>query len=217
MYKLITIFFILISFGVKAQKPELKGGLDAFIKKNIVYPPYSLHNCIQGIVNIGFKVNAKGEVYYAAVTSGLGIDLDEEALRLVRMSNAKWMVPKTHDTTSLLVVPVNFALSGYDCDRVSKSDIALAIKGYKDQEALTNVVTNFYKNKELGTYKAEDEISVQQIKTQLNIDDDYLDEIIKTGLKKIKQGDTQGACKDFIFVKYMGSEKANDLLLKYCK
>lgn len=217
MYKFVTIFFILISFGVKAQKPELKGGLDAFIKNNIVYPSYSLHNCIQGVINIGFKLNAKGEVYYAAVNKGLGVDLDEEALRLVRMSSKKWIVPSSHDTTSLLVVPVNFALSGYDCDQVSKADIALAIKAYKDQEALTNVVTNFYKNKELGTYKAEDEVTVQQIKTQLNIDDDYLDGVVKTGLKKIEQGDIQGACKDFIFVKYMGSNKANDLLLQYCK
>ncbi|RZL32469.1 MAG: energy transducer TonB, partial [Pedobacter sp.] len=28
--------------------------------------------------------------------------------------------------------------------------------------------------------------------------------------------DKQGACEDFIFVKYMGSKRADDLLLKHC-
>ncbi|MNI76004.1 hypothetical protein D3C73_1322000 [compost metagenome] len=55
------------------------------------------------------------------------------------------------------------------------------------------------------------------IKSQLGIDDEYLDDRIKMGLKKIKQGDKQGACEDFLFVKYMGSKKADDYLVKYCK
>ncbi|RZL33987.1 MAG: energy transducer TonB, partial [Pedobacter sp.] len=178
---------------------------------------YSKSNCLQGTINVGFKLNTKGEVYYSLVTSGLGTDLDVEALRLIRLSSRKWTVPKTHDTTALLVVPINFTLNGYDCDRVSKADIAFAIKVYKDEEELTKVVTNYYQNKEKGTAKLEDEARVLLIKNQLGIDDEYLGERIDAGLKKIKQGDKQGACEDFNFVKYMGSDKANDWLTKYCK
>lgn len=217
MYKLATVFLMLISISVKAQQPELKGGLLTFVKNNTIYPPYSLYNCIQGIVNVGFKLNTNGEVYYSTVTNGVGTDLDDEALRLIRMSSRKWTVSNTYDTTALLIVPINFSLSGYDCDRKSKAAIALAIKAYRDEEELTNVVTNFYQNKENGTFKPEDEIKITQIKTQLGIDDEYLEERISTGLKKIKQGDKQGACEDFNFVKYMGSDKANDWLIKYCK
>ena len=200
-----------------AQEPEMKDGLTNFIKKNTIYPPYSKHNCIQGLVNIGFKLNNKGEVYFSKITSGIGTDLDTEALRLVRMSSGKWTVPNTHDTTSLLIVPVNFTLTGYDCDRKSKTDIALAIKAYKDDEELTNVITNYYRNKERGTFEPADEIKVRQIKNQLGIDDEYLDERINAGLKKIEQGDRQGACEEFNFVKYMGSAKANAWIDKYCK
>ncbi|RZL50499.1 MAG: energy transducer TonB [Pedobacter sp.] len=217
MYKLVVAFLFLFSLSAGAQQPQLKGGLVAFVKNNTIYPPYSLHNCIQGTVNIGFKLNTKGEVYYSAVTSGIGTDLDDEALRLIRMSSRKWTVPNSHDTTALLIVPINFSLSGYDCERTSKTDIAYAIKVYKDEEELTKVVSNFYRNKEKGTFKPEDEAKITQIKNQLEIDDEYLQERISTGLKKIKQGDRQGACEDFNFVKYMGSDKANEWLTKYCK
>ncbi|MES2448033.1 MAG: energy transducer TonB [Bacteroidota bacterium] len=217
MYKLAVFILSLISVSAFGQQPEIKEGLPNFIKNNIIYPSYSKYNCIQGLVNVGFKLNAKGEVYYSVITSGLGIDLDKEALRLVRMSSLKWSVPDTHDTTSLLIVPVNFTLTGYDCDRKSKAEIALAIKAYKDDEELTNVISNYYKNKERGTSELVDEIKVIQIKNQLGIDDEYLDERINAGLKKIKQGDRQGACEEFNFVKYMGSDKAKDLLDKYCK
>ncbi|TKC02051.1 energy transducer TonB [Pedobacter cryotolerans] len=217
MYKLAAIILSFTSVSAFGQQPEIKEGLPNFIKNNIIYPSYSKYNCIQGLVNVGFKLNAKGEVYYSVITSGLGIDLDKEALRLVRMSSLKWSVPDTHDTTSLLIVPVNFTLTGYDCDRKSKAEIALAIKAYKDDEELTNVISNYYKNKERGTSELADEIKVIQIKNQLGIDDEYLDERINAGLKKIKQGDRQGACEEFNFVKYMGSDKAKDLLDKYCK
>jgi hypothetical protein len=76
---------------------------------------------------------------------------------------------------------------------------------------------NFYRNKEKGIYKSEDEAKIVRLKTEIGIDEDYLDDRIQTALKKYKQGDKQGACQDLNFVKYMGSDKANDWLFKYCK
>ncbi|TCC93976.1 TonB family protein [Pedobacter frigiditerrae] len=217
MYRILAALLILISFSVKAQRPEVKGGLPAFIKNNTIYPAYSLHNCIQGTVKIGFKVNAKGDVYFTEITNGIGADLDEEALRLIKMSSGKWEVPSTYDTTTLIVVPVNFALDGYYCERKSKADIALAIKSYKDQEEIKVAIMNFYRNKEKGVAKPEDEVKILKLKEEIGVDDEYLDDKIETALKKYKQGDTKGACEDFNFVKYMGSDKANDWLDKYCK
>lgn len=217
MFRILAVFLILVSFSVKAQQPQLKGGLSAFLKDNTIYPAYSLHNCIQGTVKVGFKVNAKGDVYFTEITNGIGADLDEEALRLIKMSSGKWEVPIAHDTTTLIVVPVNFALNGYDCEQKSKAEIALAIKSYKDQEEIKYAIINFYRNKEKGVAKPEDEARILKLKEEIGIDEDYLDDKIETALKKYKQGDRQGACEDFNFVKYMGSDKANDWLNKYCK
>jgi TonB family protein len=216
MLKIVLAFLLLLSVSAKGQQPQLKSGLANFIKQNIIYPPYSLNNCIQGTVNIGFKLNAKGEVTDAKITKGFGIDLDDEALRLIKLTDKKWIIPKGFDTTSLVVMPVNFALKGYNCELKSANEIALAIKTYKDEEALIEVVTNFYRQKEKGIFQLDDELKVLRIKTDLGINDEYLDDVINTGFKKLKQGDRQGACEDFNFVKYMGSKKADQMLAKYC-
>lgn len=216
MFKTLLAFLLLLSVSAKAQQPQLKGGLSAFIAQNTIYPPYALHNCIQGTVNVGFKLNTKGEVLDAKITKGFGIDLDDEALRLIKLTNKKWMMPSAYDTTALVVVPVNFVLKGYDCELRSNTEVALAINAYKNEQALIEVVTNFYKQKQKGVYKQEDEAKIVRIKADLGIDDDYLNEVISTGLKKITQGDRQAACADFNFVKYMGSVKADQMLAKYC-
>lgn len=216
MLKIGIAFLLFFTVAVRAQEPQFKGNFASFLKNNTVYPGYSLQYCIQGIVNVGFKLNAKGEVYYSAVTKGIGTDLDDEALRLVRLSSGKWAMPQKLDTLALLIVPVNFLLSGYDCNGKSQREIAEAIKAYKDQEELTNVVANFYRNKEKGAYKREDEGKILKIKNDLGIDEDYLQHRIEAGLKKYKQGDKQGACEDFNFVKYMGSTQAEKWLTKYC-
>jgi TonB family protein len=216
MMKFILIFIFCFPCAVIAQQPDLKQGLENFVKENTVYPSYSRRNCIQGTVKVAFKVNAKGDVSSARVESGYGIDLDEEALRLVRISSGKWIVPVGHDTTTLLIVPVNFVLSGYNCERVTKAEIARAIQSYKDREQLVDVITNYYRSKEKNNAKMEDEKRIVGLKNELGIDDDYLDNRVEAGVKKIKQGDKQGACKEFNFVKYMGSDKANEYLSKYC-
>lgn len=217
MLRILSVFLILISISVKAQEPQLKGGLTTFLKSKLIYPSYSLQHCIQGTIHIGFKLNANGDVYYTTVSKGIGIDLDDEALRLIRLSSGRWIVPLVHDSLKMFIVPVNFILEGTDCLNKNKAEIARAIQAYKNQEELTNVITNFYRNKEKGSVKPGDDEKILQIKSELEIDDTYLDNKVKDGLKKIKLGDKQGACEDFIFVKYLGSDKANKWLDKYCK
>lgn len=206
-----------LAFTVRAQQPEIKGGIANFIQEHTIYPTYSLQNCIQGTVKIAFKVNDRGQVYTASVADGLGIDLDDEALRLVKLTSGKWSVPSSYDTTSVLIVPVNFKLTGYGCERKTSAEIGSAIESYKSQEELIALVTNYYKSKRNGTAKAEDEARINRIKADLNIDDDYLDSRIELGMKKYRQGDVEGACKEFNFVLNMGSSKADELLSKYCK
>jgi TonB family protein len=216
MNKILTIVFLFFGFVLKAQ-PALKGGLDAFINENIIYPAYSYQNCVQGTIRISFKINRLGEVYSSKVSSGPGIDLDQEALRLIRMSSGKWKVPADYDTTYVLVAPVNFRLASEDCNRVSQSDMNKAIAAYKANEGLTDAITNYYRNKAQGKSNEAEEKKVSALKAELGYDDDFLNKKIEEGQKKLKQKDRQGACEDFLFVKHMGSTLADDLLAKYCK
>lgn len=216
MVRIITAFLVLSAFAIKAQ-PVLKGGLASFVTNNKVYPRYSLNNCIQGTVTISFKLNRSGEVYYSKIVSGIGTDLDDEALRLIRVSSGRWIVSKNHDTTVSLIAPIKFNLDTYNCNDRNPREIQEAIATYKSNEGLVNSIQNFYRNKEKGTYVEAEEPRVMALKRELGYDNEYFRERVKDGLKKLKQKDKQGACEDFTFVKYMGSDLANELLEKYCK
>lgn len=217
MNRLLVIFFVLIGNIAFSQVQFKSGptGFDNFIKEKTVYPRFSKQNCIQGTVNISFKLNAAGEVYYSKISKSVMGDLDDEALRLVRLSSGNWKIPVGYDTTTSITVPVNFVLLGYNCENKSKNEINAAIMAYNADDALLNAVTNFYKNIDKATPGQEAQFIT--IKNQLGIDDDYLNEKIKSGLAKWKQGDKQGACEDFYFVKYMGSNLADENLKQYCK
>lgn len=215
MKKILIVLFLFTGFWAKAQ-PEIKGGLESFVLQNTVYPPYSLQNCIQGMVRVSFKLTHAGEIYYSEIKSGIGTDLDDEALRLIRLSSGKWKVPEGYDTTVALLVPVNFKLSGYNCDLKTPQEIKRAIAAYKASEGLSNAIQNFYRNKEKGIYNKADEPKMQALKKELGYDDEFLQSKIRDGKEKLKQKDRQGACEDFLFVRHMGSDLADDLLKQYC-
>lgn len=216
MKAILAISIFLYSIAAIGQ-PQFKGGsygFADFLKKNTIYPSFSKDNCIQGTTEISFKLDAKGKVYFSKVTKRIGTDLDEEALRLVRMTNGKWQIPTDYDTNTFITVPVKFTLQGYNCEQKSKQEISQAINQYQVELSQINSIINFYKNYDQA--KPGQEKQIIQLKKQLGIDDDYLKDKIETALKKIKQGDKQGACEDFSFVKNMGSTMADGYLKEYC-
>lgn len=216
MNKILTLAIILCSCFANAQ-PVIKGGLESFIRTNLSYPAFSYQNCVQGTIKVSFKVNLSGEVYSSKVSSGLGIDLDQEALRLIRLSSGKWIVPAGYDTTYVVIAPVSFKISSADCNQVGQQEINNAISAYKTNEGLTDAITNFYKNKATAKYTKADEDKILALKKELGYDNDYLEKRLKEGEKKLKQKDRQGACEDFLFVKHMGSDLADAMLEKYCR
>jgi TonB family protein len=202
-----------------ADQPEFKGGprsLSAFITNSIIYPEYARQNCLQGTIQISFKLNRKGIVWDSKVERGFGIDLDKEALRIVRLTSGKWIVPASHDTTVSLILPINFSLTEGKCDPRTRDNISQAISAYKTQQNLTSVIVNFYANKRSGTYRVEDEQRVLSLKTELGYDDRYLDRLIRQGQTKLKQGDKESACDDFNLVYGLGSDKADKLISQTC-
>jgi TonB family protein len=201
------------------EVPQFKGGkkgLDYFITRNIVYPVYSQQNCIQGTVQVRFRLNPAGRVYDSAVEKGYGTDLDDEALRVVRMTSGKWTVPASYDTTQFIVMPINFSLREYGCDARSSDDINAAITAYKARQSLIGAVLNFYDKRSTGNFTREDELHIEGLKAQLGFDDKFYAQVVRAAQQKLKQGDRQGACEDLNFVKKLGSTRADDLLKANC-
>jgi len=217
MRQLIFVLILSAVFSVSAQQPKIKNGLESFVKSNTIYPMFALDNCIQGTIEVGFKLNKEGKVTYATVTKGIGADLDAEALRLIKLSSGKWEIPVGYDTTFLIRSPLKFSLQDYGCENINPASVGLAINRYKDELQSINKVANFYRNIEQGIENFIEEKKIIALKDEAGIDDQFIDRKMAIAEKKINQGDLQSACEDFKFVKYMGSKKADKLLAKYCK
>jgi TonB family protein len=202
------------------ENPRFKGGeraLTSFLANNQIYPAYSKANCIQGTIMVSFKLNREGDVYESEVQKGFGVDLDKEALRLIRLSSGKWNVPADYDTSLSLVLPVNFSLREFDCEQRPKDEIKKAVQAYQSRLGLTEAITNYYQNRALGKTDVAEEVTIMQLKAQLGYDQRYIDRALKEAQRKIKQGDLESACEDLNFIKNLGTDKANKLIAQNCK
>lgn len=220
MLFLFIFFQSIISGFVGEDQPQFKGGpnaLNSFLSQNLIYPDYARQNCISGTIQVSFNIDLNNKPINVKVQKGFGVDLDDEAIRLVKMTAGKWILPADHDLNTTLVLPVNFNLSDSRCSIRSRNDMEQAITAYKAREALVDAVTNYYKNKFLGKADASKETEILALKKQLGLDDDYADEVVDQANKKLKQGDREGACEDWNFVRNIGSNKADAMLAKYCK
>lgn len=96
-----------IPFAIVEIKPMFMGGdqntFSKWVSDNMVYPETARENGVQGIVYIGFTVNADGTVSNVRVIRGIDSSLDKEAQRIVS-SSPKWTPGKQRDKA----VKVNF-------------------------------------------------------------------------------------------------------------
>lgn len=211
------IFLIFVLSLFPQETPSFKGGrpeLESFFDKHIIYPEFSRNNCIEATVSVSFKLDKNGNVYDAKVENGPGIDLDEEALRIIKLTSGKWNVPKKNNDR--LTIPINFSLKNYNCSRRSKEDINKAVAYYIIREGLENTVFNYYKNKATGNTDVKDEAQIISLKKELGFDEEFEDAKLNEAMKMLKQNDVEGACKTLQIIKNIGSNKADRLIAKNC-
>ncbi len=214
--KLVLLTLLNLMLLNPSEHPTFKGGqknLTSFITFNLIYPEYAKQNCLQGTINVSFKVTKQGRIFESKITKGLGIDLDDEALRIIRLTSGKWIVPADHDTTVALVIPINFSLKEYHCEQKSSDDIKEAITAYKTRGDLTKAIFNFYTQK---PPRREGTIEIERLKAELGYNEKFINKMIRQGQRKLKQGDKESACEDFNFVRKIGSNKADKLISENC-
>ena len=215
---LIILMLMTVAFAGYTQQPAFKGGqqaLDNFLSQKIIYPEYAKQNCISGTIKVGFVVDKNGKVINPKVIQGLGIDLDDEALRVVKLTSGKWVIPTNYQPLNI-VLPIRFEADRTVCG-ISNNDMNLAIANYKSQQNLEDAVTNYYKAKYLGKADTKHEAAIISLKKQLGYDDKFIDDVLEQAHEKLNQGDSEGACHDWTFIRNIGSNRADDLLAKYCK
>ncbi len=202
------------------EQPTFKGGqknLISFIDNNLIYPEFSKDNCLQGTIQVSFKLNKQGKIFDSKIQKGFGVDLDAEALRIVRLTSGKWIMPANHDTLLSLVLPVNFTLRDFKCEQRSKDEINAAISAYHARLGLNSAIYNFYDKKAEGSYDQNDEARIIALKAQLGYDDKFIDRLFKQAQRKLKQGDNEGACEDFQTIRRLGSDRSAMIIQESCK
>jgi len=219
MLKTLAILLLTaISLSGYSQQPAFKGGqsaLDSFLSQKIVYPEYAKQNCISGTIKVGFTLDANGKVQDAKVIQGLGIDLDDEALRVIKLTSGRWVIPGNYQPTNI-IIPVHFEVDGAGC-RLSNINPGLAIANYKRQQNLEDAVTSYYKAKYLGKADTTQEAFIISLKKQLGYNDDFITDVLEQANEKLNQGDYDGACVDWTFIRNIGSNRADGFIAKYCK
>lgn len=209
-----------LTFTAWAQ-PTFKGGqaaLDNFIAGKIIYPEFSSQNCIEATIQVSFLVSPAGQVSDARVQQGPGIDLDDEALRVVKLTSGKWVVPAGYQSGVRVVLPIRFRPDYIKCQKRTGAAMSMneAIAAYQKRQELENAVTNYYVNKRAGKADTQKESTIQALKTELGIDEDLWKDLLEQASQKLKQGDREGACKDWKFIRDTGSDLADAYLAKYC-
>ncbi|BAU54142.1 energy transducer TonB [Mucilaginibacter gotjawali] len=95
--------------------PEFPGGagnFGLFLSRNIRYPISARDGNSQGKVIVGFVIEVDGSLSDLRIIQGAGTDLNEEALRVMKLS-PKWL-PGMQSGRPVRVaysVPINFTLS----------------------------------------------------------------------------------------------------------
>lgn len=220
MFLILKLWLISIVSLLQPNQPTFKGGqaaLNSFLNSKMIYPSFSKQNCIEATIYVSFQINENGEIINAQIDRGLEIDLDDEALRLIKLTAHQWNLPKDYQTRNKLIIPVNFSLQNYGCQQLSKAQINKAINNYKAQKTLQGVVFTYYKNKNEGITNTKNEGEIIKLKTYLGFDDEFIDLKLEEAITKLKKGDYAGACQDFTLIKNIGSNIADALIAKHCK
>ncbi|MBB3700641.1 TonB family protein [Flammeovirga yaeyamensis] len=100
---------------VVQKKAEFRGGVGKFYKflsKSIKYPKQAMRMGVEGKVYVQFVVGKDGSLTDFKVVKGLGAGLDEEALRVLKMS-PKWTPAEQRGriVRQRMVIPISFKIN----------------------------------------------------------------------------------------------------------
>jgi TonB family protein len=221
MLKIILSFIIVgcCAFMPAIAQPVFKGGaaaLDKFITSKIIYPEFASQNCIEATIDVSFSIDKAGKVTGARIQQGPGIDLDDEALRVVKLTSGKWSIPTGYTEAVRVVLPIRFKPDYAKCQNRTGMSMNQAITTYQKRQELENAVTNYYINKREGKADSLKEGNILAVKKELGINEDFYKDLIDQASQKLNQGDKEGACKDWQFIRDTGSTLADSYLSKYC-
>jgi len=98
------------------ESPKFVDGDESLLKSlssNINYPPNARDERIEGVVYVQAKVTIEGTLMDYYIFRGVSVELDEEAIRVLSLTNGKWKpaVFNGEQVVSTLTMPFRFVLN----------------------------------------------------------------------------------------------------------
>ncbi|MEN8122457.1 MAG: M56 family metallopeptidase [Bacteroidota bacterium] len=103
-------------FNIVEKMPEYPGGQDGlrkFLALNLKYPEKAREGSIEGRVYVKFLVTKEGAVDKVSIARGNDADLNEEAMRVVKLTSGQWTPgeQKGEKVNVWFTVPIQFSLN----------------------------------------------------------------------------------------------------------
>lgn len=95
------------------EGPKFKGdSLNNFIKHVMIYPMYALEAGVDGTVYVRFEISETGKIECIEVLRGPGYGLNEEAVRMIKLTNNLWTPGKSNGKPErcFYMLPIKFKL-----------------------------------------------------------------------------------------------------------
>ena len=103
-----------------------------YLSSSIIYPQWPKEECIGGVVYISALVDSDGKLDSIYVKRSVGFGLDEEAIRVIKLTDGKWTPAKVNGTpiTSSVLIPIKFSMKG--CNSPSGKKMEKLREKYKE-------------------------------------------------------------------------------------
>lgn len=93
------------------KKPEPIKGIEYFytkVAKKYRYTPEALEHGVSGKMLLHVTIDTKGHLVEASIKEGLGMGLDEEAIRVFKKINVKWHpgIKNNEDVKTRMIIPL---------------------------------------------------------------------------------------------------------------
>ena len=105
-----------LRYILEEHQPEFLGGmkgLNELLAQNIRYPANAQRSRAQGRVFVSFVINTDGSLSDINVLKGIGFGCDEEAVRVVKLTDGRWKpgIQRGRPVRVKYSLPINFALN----------------------------------------------------------------------------------------------------------
>ena len=199
-------------FKVVEEMPSYEGGLEKlteFIYSNLKYPESAKNKNIEGLVVIRYVVDVDGSLSDVAVIRDIGEKCGEEAERVLKLTNGKWIPGKQRGrkVKVQMNLPIRFKLD---------NEVEFVLQN-SPRKVIDNKGDKFY-NKGIAAYnKGKYKKAIKKFTKSISKNGRDISAIFNRAVTYQKMGMADETCSDIKKLEKLKYNAAHSLIKKYCE